>query len=356
MRRAALLLGLLAPLATPAGVAIPTVAELSVTTAVAEPGGDYESVKRLATLEDGQWRIVYRASLPSAEGGTETVQSERLQSLADLDSASQYRTAFESDVEEDYPGTTALGVSRAVHAALAAGRATAYTLVVDPRQLRPAAPATGVLDLTRLLGGGPLSFRGELKPAGKQSFRTLVNGVDTVLPALAAEGRFKANTGEMVTARLLLLDDPAQPLALEWQMGGSSLRVVRIAWPQPAPAQAGALRRQKRLALDGLYFDFGSARLRPESAPAIAGLRVLLRATPELKLALHGHTDSVGADAANLQLSQARAAAVKAALAERDPALAARLDTRGYGEARPVADNSTLEGRAANRRVELVVL
>lgn len=356
MRRAALLLGLLAPLAALAGAGIPTVEGLAVTTAVAEPAGDYESVKRLQQLEDGVWRIAYNASLPGAKGGSETVQSERLQAPADLDTATQYRTAFESDVEEDYPGTTALGVSRAVHAALAGGKPAAFTLVVDPRQLRPTDAAASVLDLAKLFGAGPLNFRGELKPAGKQTFRTLVNGVDTPLPALVAQGSFKANTGETVAAKLVLLDDPAQPLALEWQMGDSRLRVVRVEWPRPAPSQVGTLRTQKRLTLPGLYFDFGSARLRPESAPAIAELRALLRATPELKLALHGHTDGVGAAAANQKLSEARAAAVKAALAESDPALAARLGTAGYGASRPVADNGTLEGRAANRRVELVVL
>lgn len=349
------LLGLLAPLATLASPGIPMVEGLSVTTAVAEAAGDYESVKRLAKLEGGQWRIVYRASLPSAKGGTETIQSERLQSLADLDGATQYRTAFESDVEEDYPGTTALGVSRAVHTALAAGQATAYTLVVDPRQLRPVVKTASVLDLAGLFSGGPLRFRGALKPAGRQSFHSLVNGRETALPALLAEGDFQANTGETVKARLLILDDPGQPLALEWQIADSRLRVVRIDWPQPVVDQAGQLRRERRLVLPGLYFDFGSARLQPESAAAIAGLRELLRQTPELRLGLEGHTDDRGGDSANQRLSLARAEAVRAALAAGDPALAQALEVRGHGESRPVADNRSLEGRAANRRVELVV-
>jgi len=361
LRTALLLTGLLASAiaaaeAVPTPISIPTVAGLSITTAISEPAGDYESVKRLQVLEGKVWRIGYGASLPDGAGRSEELSGERLQHLADLDQATQYRTVFEADVEEDYPGTTALGVSRAVYAALTAGRTQPYQLAADPRQLRPAAPAGDVLALAQAFGSSGLIYRGSLKPTGKTRFRTLVNGVDTELPALVAEGQFKANTGATVHARLLLLDDPQQALALEWQIADSRLRVVRIAWPQPSAALASTLRKQRRLPLPGLYFDFGSARLRPESAAAITQLQELLRAAPELKLALQGHTDDRGAESANLKLSQARAAAVYAALAALDAALAARLTTAGFGESRPVASNESLEGRAANRRVELVVL
>lgn len=357
LRRAVLLAGLFAScVAAAETIRIPTVAGLSITTAISEPAGDYESVKRLQALEGEVWRIGYGASLPDGAGRSEELRGERLQYLPDLDSATQYRTVFEADVEEDYPGTTALGVSRAVHATLAGGKTQPYQLAVDPRQLRAATPAGNVLALVQAFGSRGLIFRGSLKPTGKARFRTLVNGVESELPALVAEGQFKANTGVTVNARLLLLDDPQQPLALEWQIADSRLRVVRITWPQPSATLAGTLRKQKRLTLPGLYFDFGSARLRPESAAAIAQLQELLRAIPELKLALQGHTDNRGNEAANLKLSGARAEAVRAALAARDATLAARLTTAGFGESRPVAGNDSLEGRAANRRVELVVL
>jgi outer membrane protein OmpA-like peptidoglycan-associated protein len=74
---------------------------------------------------------------------------------------------------------------------------------------------------------------------------------------------------------------------------------------------------------------------------------------PDWKLSVSGHTDSIGNDKANLALSQRRAAAVKDALVTRYKIDAIRLVTGGYGAARPIATNETLEGRARNRRVEL---
>jgi outer membrane protein OmpA-like peptidoglycan-associated protein len=79
-----------------------------------------------------------------------------------------------------------------------------------------------------------------------------------------------------------------------------------------------------------------------------------LRKHPDWALALNGHTDGIGSETANLQLSQRRAAAVKTALASRHGVAAARLETSGYGETQPRDTNSTVEGRARNRRVELI--
>ena len=74
---------------------------------------------------------------------------------------------------------------------------------------------------------------------------------------------------------------------------------------------------------------------------------------PSLRLAINGHTDNSGSSAHNLQLSQQRAASVVAALVAAGIA-AERLSAEGFGDSRPVADNSTAEGKAKNRRVELV--
>ena len=68
---------------------------------------------------------------------------------------------------------------------------------------------------------------------------------------------------------------------------------------------------------------------------------------------IDGHTDGIGSDAANLDLSRRRAAAVKTALVKRYGIAADRLSTGGFGESQPKADNATPEGRALNRRVEL---
>jgi outer membrane protein OmpA-like peptidoglycan-associated protein len=102
-----------------------------------------------------------------------------------------------------------------------------------------------------------------------------------------------------------------------------------------------------------INFDFNKATLKPDAQPVIAQVLALLKANPTLKLSIQGHTDSIGAHDYNVTLSQARAAAVVAALKTQGIA-AARLTSAGFGPDKPVAPNDTDIGRAKNRRVELV--
>ena len=104
----------------------------------------------------------------------------------------------------------------------------------------------------------------------------------------------------------------------------------------------------------GLYFDFGSARLREESGPVLDEITRYAQSHPGVALALDGHTDAVGDDDANLALSRDRAEAVRQALVARGVA-AGSLHSAGFGETRPVAGNDTSQGRASNRRVTLRV-
>lgn len=118
---------------------------------------------------------------------------------------------------------------------------------------------------------------------------------------------------------------------------------------------ASQFRATGTLDLYGLYFDFGSAELRDESAPTLDAVSAMLRADPALRLGVEGHTDAVGNDAANVGLSRERAEAVVQALVRRGIA-PQRLEARGWGAAQPVADNDTPSGRARNRRVAIVKL
>jgi OOP family OmpA-OmpF porin len=102
-----------------------------------------------------------------------------------------------------------------------------------------------------------------------------------------------------------------------------------------------------------ITFDTGKATIKDESMPIIEQMVELMQTSPDLKVEIQGHTDNVGTPEANMKLSQERADAVKKALVERGIA-ADRMSAVGYGDTKPVADNSTEEGRAQNRRVELV--
>ena len=106
------------------------------------------------------------------------------------------------------------------------------------------------------------------------------------------------------------------------------------------------------LAESSIRFAPGAATIEAESEPVIDAMREALRGCPDAALEVGGHTDSEGSDSGNLRLSQRRAEAVLAALRADDLPLAA-MTARGYGEAEPVADNATAEGRAQNRRIAL---
>jgi len=115
-----------------------------------------------------------------------------------------------------------------------------------------------------------------------------------------------------------------------------------------------ALSAEGRVTTEGIYFDTNSDKLRPESAPALKQIGDMMAQHPELKITIEGHTDNVGAAAANQALSEKRAAAVKAYLVGTLGVDEARLASKGYGATKPVADNATEEGKQKNRRVELV--
>ena len=100
-------------------------------------------------------------------------------------------------------------------------------------------------------------------------------------------------------------------------------------------------------------FDTGKATIRPDSAKTLDDAAAALKTVPAMKVEVGGHTDNVGAPEANQKLSQERAQAVMTALVQRGIP-AARMTAKGYGQTTPVADNRTEDGRAKNRRVELV--
>ena len=105
---------------------------------------------------------------------------------------------------------------------------------------------------------------------------------------------------------------------------------------------------------DRLLFDTGSATLQPASQDQLADMAAILKAYPGVKIRIGGYTDNTGDPAANLKLSQDRADSVMAELVKLgiDPS---RISAKGYGDANPIADNSTEEGRQKNRRISLRV-
>ncbi len=110
---------------------------------------------------------------------------------------------------------------------------------------------------------------------------------------------------------------------------------------------------KKSLILEGVNFETGKADLTPDSRAILDKVAESLKAYPEIKVEVQGHTDNRGTKALNTKLSQARAEAVRDYLTSKG-VVAAQLTAKGYGPSRPIADNKTDAGRAKNRRVELV--
>jgi outer membrane protein OmpA-like peptidoglycan-associated protein len=183
-------------------------------------------------------------------------------------------------------------------------------------------------------------------------------------------------------ADFYFLDDLENPLALAWKLGdaGDALQLVKVSYPQPppspsnsgsasapagsggAPAGSGGggqqieqeLKQKGQAEIYGIYFDFASDKIKPESEPVLREIAEALTHNPAWILRVEGHTDNIGGDDYNMDLSQRRAESVKLALVTRYHIAAGRLTPQGFGATRPKEPNDTLAGRARNRRVELV--
>ncbi len=121
-----------------------------------------------------------------------------------------------------------------------------------------------------------------------------------------------------------------------------------------AKSMAQDIKIMGKVAIYGIYFDFNKAIVKPESEPTLKEIAKLLKQNPKLNLYVVGHTDNVGSMKANMDLSQRRAAAVVQVLTTKHGVDKVRLQAHGVGPLCPAAENKTEEGRAQNRRVELV--
>ncbi|WP_109488483.1 OmpA family protein [Occallatibacter savannae] len=186
-------------------------------------------------------------------------------------------------------------------------------------------------------------------------FPVIVNNQPAELPALKVTC---TPQGSDHTGQLLLLDDPEVPLVLSvGSTAGGHSQITRINWDfsrQNESALAEQLEKDGRAKVYDLYFDFRSDVLRPESGKIMNEIAQVTKQHPDWKLGVEGNTDNIGGDKYNLDLSQRRAAAVKTALTRQYGIAPDRLETNGFGASHPIDTNDTIEGRARNRRVELV--
>jgi outer membrane protein OmpA-like peptidoglycan-associated protein len=353
---------------------IPLEVGLTVVTAITQPAGDYESIKRIVALTPDSVHLTYSNEHPKPLGLLEDpppgprplvkLDATRTILRQDLRESHSYLQQFgpPQNVPDYVQGTTAISVSAAVLEELKAKGSTTLTVyqastggmppIVEPRQ-----PGTIDYKLT-----GTITL---VEPADVP-VPVLVNGTRMNLPAVHAKGTL------IYPAEFWLLDDAENPLALRYMIDKDTLAVIAINYPAEGPEGAGAgnagaggggaglealvaaLSKACRAEVHGIYFDFNQATIRPESDQTLKEIAGALKANAGWTVRIEGHTDSIGGSAYNLPLSKRRADAVKDALVKRYGTAATRLATDGFGATRPKESNATLEGRARNRRVELV--
>ena len=217
-------------------------------------------------------------------------------------------------------------------------------------------PTTSIIawgsDGLQMLGGG-----GEVRLSNNEANRLRYTGKPAQLRILG-DGKYikvyldekrMANVPNANFARSNVLQLVIDALSEE-----NSAYVTRIRVAESRKSLYDDIATNGHAATQGLLFDTGSDRLRPESTPTLKTIAAMLQEHPELKLRIEGHTDNVGAKDANLKLSDKRAAAVRKVLIADYHVDGGRLNSKGFGDTKPVGANTTAEGRSNNRRIELV--
>jgi hypothetical protein len=372
---------------------IPLCPGLTVVTAINQKERDYESIKRIESVAPDVVRLKYDSDHPpmmmdlSAGGATTHTTAHRTIRQQDLQSAYEYMQIFNPQLPELMPGTTAIGLSRAALQELKSKGQTSLTtflIQAPPDKWPPHVKADRIeTDSTFNPKRAGTVKRVEPNPV---PVKVIVNDQPVDLPAIHATGEVAYTKHE-----IYVLDDPQNPIALRYNFDNDILTVVKISYPPcgggieggggpgggqgggtgagklpsagaagaggaggAAPQIAKALADTGHADVYGIYFDFDSDRIKEESEPVLRQIADILEKNSAWTLDVNGHTDNLGGDAYNLDLSKKRAAAVKTALTTRYKVGAQRLTTAGFGAGRPKAPNDTLEGRALNRRVELV--
>lgn len=330
---------------------------------------------------------------------------------SDLESAHKYDQIFVTDKisPDTAPGTTAIGTSGEVLRELKSKGESEFSIcygaedtrVVEKRFDEPNGE-TRAVPAGCFAWGSPFP----IKRTGNEPvrIRVLVDDAPVDLPAIQAQATEPSGRRD----EFFFLDDEHNPLTLKFRLGIGTvpalspsnrqacelakqqgnltlggdnppscdlpeggdrdvLTVTKIITKCEAPKSAGASgisdrvsALEKSLAENGkvdiysIYFSFNSDKLRDESKPTLTDIAEVMRRHPDWKLQVNGHTDGIGGDEFNLDLSKRRAAAVKNALVKQFGVNMGRLAAAGYGKSQPKDTNDTLEGRARNRRVELM--
>ena len=333
---------------------IPLVRGLAFVQTLHMPEGDRESLVTVDDTSATGVRYTWRFLEVHVAGDSvrDTVHIEV--TTSDLAAAPRWLEVREPGEPPRHPGYTAFSFSTATYRQLAAEGTARYQI----RSIPWGNALTAKLGELGIGSGQQIvTWRGMLeRVSATEPFPILLNGRRTQVPALHTRGQFTSG-GSLTPWNLefWVLADSVHPLLLKVSASDRVLQTVRVDLPDRQRAELEHdLGAECRVELPGIYFAFNSAALDPASDRTIESVAAVLAKHPDWNATIEGHTDSIGLARSNQVLSERRAEAVRERLVAKYRVATGRLRAAGYGATRPREPNATLEGRARNRRVELV--
>ena len=334
---------------------IPIKAGMQIVDAWRRFNGDVEGIETIDSVDKDQFAFHLSSTgfeTDTAVDGTKMTTS-RTQCRTDLDTAHIYITEHRRNYPNIFPDSTTFTMPTALFRQ-AKSTGTIHWEYRDFGQISDRyVPYKWSGDLTRV-------------EPGDVPYPLILNDESVQVPTIHLKGYFNF-TGAAKIAKTLppkyvnneetevyVVDNPENPICLLYKQGEVfQIKIIKIKVPIDKSQLEEQLAKQKKAIIYGIYFDFDKDTIKPESETVLKEIVKAMTDNPDWKLRVDGHTDNIGGDAHNLDLSKRRAASVKAALVERYHISADRLTTNGYGASSPIDRNDTLEGRARNRRVEL---
>jgi outer membrane protein OmpA-like peptidoglycan-associated protein len=362
--------------ATKSAMVIPLVEGLIVDSTISSPIGDMENLLIVSGVNATTVTDLWDDEVPPKTPGgypkdlnsppLVTGKGTVVLDVADLASSNHLVPFYGINQTVHRPGTLTHGVSTETFNQLRSGKPVELQIVTTLDEMMSAALSLKPLPaVSQWHGVSVYSCNLQRVEAPDIAVPVLVNNEPVELPAVHV--KCVLDTGK--ENHFYILDQPSNPIFLYSRTGtlNNIKQTIKIAFDTASkpPGDSnhagggGGSAMERKLAdkepveIYGIYFDFNSAFIKPESEAVLKQISDVMHKNPTWKLSVSGHTDNIGGDDSNLKLSQARAAAVKAALVKEYKIDPNRLTTGGYGASQPIADNTKVEGRARNRRVVL---
>lgn len=352
------------PVSTTTPIEIPLIKGLVIDSIISSTNGDLENIESTTDItstsitedDDTEHAPQTPGGHPANLNGPpeSTGKGKTIIDVVDVASSSRIYPYFATGGTLHMPGSLGRGFSTETLKQLRTGKLADVQIATDIQTMLSATFKGHVPPTTTQWGQTPMYDcpLQRVEPADL-AFPVLVNNEPVELPALHARCALDNKDHN----DYYVLDQMSNPILLYTRISdyGDSSQTIKITFETAAKKSnlEQKLADKQPVEIYGIYFDFNSAYIKPESEVVLKQIAEVMRKNPTWKLNVSGHTDNIGEGDFNQKLSEARSLAVKTALVKEYKIAPDRLSTSGFGASRPIADNTKAEGRARNRRVEL---